>query len=227
MLAAASTHPKSRPVDRTPRQIRELSQAQARRAHVLAAARDAFTELGLERASLREIARRAGYTPGALYSYFDSKEAVYAALLGESLERLNASVAAAVQAPGAADAATALRRAAGGFFDFYQAHPRDLDLGFYLFQGLQPRGLTPALDNALNQRLRDALAPMQAGFTLLGLPPEQALAETTALFAHAVGLLLLGHTGRMRMFGQRPEALFETHLDHLVARLGGRRRKPR
>jgi AcrR family transcriptional regulator len=34
---------------------------------------------------MREIARRAGYTPGAIYSYFASREEVYAALLGESL----------------------------------------------------------------------------------------------------------------------------------------------
>jgi AcrR family transcriptional regulator len=204
------------------RATRESAQAAGRRAHVLAAAREAFVELGLERASLREIARRAGYTPGALYSYFDSKEAVYAALLGESLERLNAGVAAAVQAAGSvtpADDAVALRSAARAFFDFYLAHPRDLDLGFYLFQGLQPRGLTPALDQALNRRLRDALAPVQAALERLGLPPADALAETTALFAHAVGLLLLGHTGRIRLFGQQPPALFDRHLDQLLARL--------
>jgi AcrR family transcriptional regulator len=204
------------------RAAREAAQAASRRAHVLAAAREAFVELGLERASLREIARRAGYTPGALYSYFDSKEAVYAALLGESLERLNDAVAGAVQlaveAAPADDAAT-LRCAARAFFDFYLAHPRDLDLGFYLFQGLQPRGLTPALDAALNQRLRDALAPVQAALECLGQPPADALAETTALFAHAVGLLLLGHTGRIRLFGQQPPALFDRHLDQLLARL--------
>ena len=27
-----------------------------------------------------EIAKRAGYTPGAIYSYFDSKEAIFSAL---------------------------------------------------------------------------------------------------------------------------------------------------
>ncbi|MFM9915736.1 MAG: TetR/AcrR family transcriptional regulator, partial [Rhizobacter sp.] len=72
------------------RVVRKQAVTDVRRSMVLAAARSAFLELGLEGASLREIAKRAGYTPGAIYSYFSSKEEVYAALLGESLERLNA-----------------------------------------------------------------------------------------------------------------------------------------
>ena len=83
----------------------QRAQADARREHVLAAAREAFVELGLEGASLREIARRAGYTAGAIYRYFASKEDVYATLLAESLERLNARVADAELPTAASDAA--------------------------------------------------------------------------------------------------------------------------
>ena len=197
------------------RDARQRVVADARRALVLEAARACFHELGLEGASLREIARRAGYTPGALYSYFASKEEMYGALLGESLERLNAAVAAA----GGATPAEALRGSARAFFAFYRAHPRDLDLGFYLFRGLQPRGLTPALDEALNARLRDALEPTRAALAALGLDAPAAQAETTALFAQAVGVLLLTHTGRIRMFGQDPAVLFDRYLDALLARV--------
>lgn len=202
----------------TPRERRLQAQAAARRDHILAVARDTFVELGLEGASLREIARRAGYTAGALYSYFPCKEDVYAALLADSLERLNAAVAAALPADAAADPPAALRCAARAFFDFYRAHPRDLDLGFYLFQGLQPRGLTPAWNTRLNARLRDALRPPEAALRALGRPPGEAVAEVTALFAHAVGLLLLSHTGRIRMFGQASDALFDRYVDALLAR---------
>jgi AcrR family transcriptional regulator len=199
--------------------VRHQAVAHVRRSSVLAAARSAFIELGLEGASLREIARRAGYTPGALYRYFDSKEAVYAALLAESLERLNAHVRAAL--PGETDAAapaTRLRCAAIAFFDFYRENPRDLDLGFYLFHGMQPRGLTPELNEPLNLRLRDALAPACDALVGIGLDPDDALTETTALFAHAVGLLLLSHTGRIRMFKRDSDVLFDRYLDQLTAR---------
>lgn len=203
------------------RSARLQAMHEARRAHVLAAAREAFMALGLEGASMREIARRAGYTPGAIYSYFPGKEDLYGALLGESLERLNADVCAA--RAGAGSATDSLRACASAFFGFYRDNPRDLDLGFYLFQGMKPRGLTPALDEALNARLRDALQPVRDALRAMGVSAGVALAETTALFAHVSGLLLLSHTGRIRMFGQDAQALFDTYLDALVARAGADR----
>ena len=183
---------------------------------MLDAARAAFFELGLEKTSIREIAKRAGYTPGAIYSYFSSKEEVYAALLGESLDRLNHQVESA-RARRNRGGAASVKATAKAFFEFYRENPRDLDLGFYLFQGMQPRGLTPALNEALNARLRDALRPTQDALEALGMPSEDALAEVTALFAHTVGLLMLSHTGRIRMFKQASQDLFDTYLDRLVA----------
>ena len=47
---------------------RRQTLSDARRALVLDAARAVFSEAGIEGASIREIARRAGYTPGAIYS---------------------------------------------------------------------------------------------------------------------------------------------------------------
>ena len=203
------------------RDARQKAMSDARRTLVLDAARSAFVELGLEGASMREIAKRAGYTPGAIYSYFGSKEEMYAALLGESLERLNAHVAAACAAAVGGDQ---LASAATAFFEFYRDNPRDLDLGFYLFQGLQPRGLTPELDEALNRRLRDALQPTYETLLALGMEPGEALLETTALFAHIVGVLLLSHTGRIRMFKQSSQDLFGRYLRQLTARAALARR---
>ncbi|QEA14097.1 TetR/AcrR family transcriptional regulator [Comamonas flocculans] len=190
--------------------------ADVRQELVLDAARSAFFELGMEKTSIREIARRAGYTPGALYSYFPSKEHIYGALLGESLERLNTQVQLALQA--AESPAERLRAGASAFFDFYRVNPHDLDLGFYLFQGMAPRGLTPELDARLNTRLRDALLPCHAALQALGLDNARATAEVTALFAHIVGLLVMSHTGRIRMFGQSSQALFVAYLDSLSER---------
>ena len=47
------------------RQLRNQTLADVRRELVLDAARSAFFELGKEKTSIREIAQRAGYTPGA------------------------------------------------------------------------------------------------------------------------------------------------------------------
>ena len=53
----------------------------------------------------------------------------------------------------------------------------------------------------------------------LGQAPDDAQAELTALFAHIVGLLLLSHTGRIRMFRQASDDLFGRYLDRLIDRL--------
>ena len=199
------------------RQLRQAAMSDSRRALVLEAARSVFAEKGVEGASIREIAKRAAYTPGAIYSYFDSKEAIYAALLAESLERLNQEVAAA-KAHRSQPSQT-LASKANAWFGFYAQNPRDLDLGFYLVQGLAPRGLTSELNRQLNDRLHDALLPCERALQAMGLSPESALRENTALFAHGVGLLLLQHTGRIRMFNQSAEELFQAYVAHLVARL--------
>ena len=196
---------------------RQQAMTDVRRALVLDAARAVFERLGIEGASIREIARAAGYTPGAIYFYYDSKEAIYGALLAESLERLNDKVAQA--GTGSMDAAAQLEAKASAWFDFYADNPRELDLGFYLVQGMRPRGLNATLNEQLNKCLHDALQPCEAALQALGLTGEAALRETTALFAHGVGLLLLKHTGRIRMFGQDATLLFDAYVIGLLERV--------
>ena len=199
----------------------------SRRALMLAAARAVFLRLGIEGASIREIAKQAGYTPSAIYSYFENKEAIYAALLGESLERLNETVAAAgADLAAEINAAELLEAKASAWFGFYALNPRDLDLGFYLVQGMQPQGLTAELNFQLNDRLYDALRPCDAALQAMGLSAPDALRENTALFAHGVGLLLLQHTGRIRMFGQDATLLFNTYVIGLIERLQRSSNKP-
>lgn len=196
---------------------RQRAMIDTRRALLLDAARAVFEKLGIEGASIREIAKQAGYTPGAIYSYFENKEAIYGALLAESLERLNAVVDAAGDT--ALSPADQLEAKAGAWFGFFAANPRDLDLGFYLVHGMQPRGLTAELNYQLNDRLHDALRPCEVALQAMGLNAEDALRENTALFAHGVGLLLLQHTGRIRMFGQNTSMLFDDYVIGLLERL--------
>lgn len=69
-------------------------QAEQRREQLLDAALRLFAENGVDGTSVKAIAHAAGVTPGLLYHYFDSKEALVIALLGERgfLPRLQALV---------------------------------------------------------------------------------------------------------------------------------------
>ncbi|NGM88054.1 TetR/AcrR family transcriptional regulator [Parapusillimonas sp. SGNA-6] len=199
------------------KQARRAELAAHRRSAILEAAKAVFQEAGLEGANIREIARRAGYTPGALYFHFRNKEEIYGDLLAESLERLNDAVRSA--GGNARTLRGRLVAKAMAFFNFYLDHPRDLDLGFYLFHGMKPQGLTPELNARLNQRLQDALIPVRSLLREAGLGASQAQREMTALFGHCVGLLLLQHTGRIRLFGQHPAALYKQYVEQLYQRV--------
>jgi AcrR family transcriptional regulator len=57
------------------------------RARLLAAARSVFTERGA-RASLNEVAKRAGVGPGTLYRHFPTLQALLVALISEDVDKL-------------------------------------------------------------------------------------------------------------------------------------------
>ena len=61
-----------------------------------AAAQAEFLEKGYQAASLRNIVKTAGVTTGALYGYYDSKEALFAALVDEPFRHVLDTYRAAV-----------------------------------------------------------------------------------------------------------------------------------
>lgn len=57
---------------------------------LLNSAKEHFLKSGYEKASLRKICASAGVTTGALYFSFDNKEALFDALVGPTLQKLDA-----------------------------------------------------------------------------------------------------------------------------------------
>lgn len=196
---------------------RQEAVSELKRGLILDAARDIFETAGIEGASIRAIAKRAGYTPGAIYFHFASKEDIYGALLDQSLDALVTRVTNAVQSDSAAS--EQMFQAGHAFYDFYAENPRDLDLGFYLFRGgMRPHGLGPDRDSVLNEKLLWALAPYRTAMQELGCNEEYADRETAAFFAHVSGLLLLQHTGRMTLFAANATDLIRSFLSDAEAR---------
>lgn len=138
----------------TPRADRNERLSALRRQMILDAAQRVFERDGLEKTTIRAIAKEAGCTTGAIYPWFAGKEILYGALLDESLQRLHAHLQAATAdcAP-----AAAARQAILAFFGYYAERRTDFSLGLYLFQGLGPRGLGRDMDEQLNGRLRQCV----------------------------------------------------------------------
>jgi hypothetical protein len=112
------------------------------------------------------------------------------------------------------------------FFQFYANNPRDLDLGFYLFRGgMKPRGLGRERDETLNAALGAALHPIAEAAAALGAQQQEARMLMVDIFAHAAGLLLLAHTGRIRMFEASAPALMKRFVEDKITALTQPRRK--
>ena len=55
---------------------------------IIRAAREEFSEYGYDKASMRRIGKRCGLTAAALYRHFDSKEAIFDALVRPAIDDL-------------------------------------------------------------------------------------------------------------------------------------------
>jgi AcrR family transcriptional regulator len=87
---------------------------------ILDAARDEFGERGFAESSIVGITQRAGVALGTFYTYFDSKESVFQALVSDMSAQVRDHVAPAFK--DATDALDGERRALESFLQFARKH---------------------------------------------------------------------------------------------------------
>ena len=87
---------------------------------ILDAAAGEFGEKGFHEASVSGITRRAGVALGSFYTYFDSKDAVFRALVRDMSDRVREEVAPAIRA--AKGQIAAERAGLLAFMEFVQGH---------------------------------------------------------------------------------------------------------
>ena len=104
------------PGDKRPRTARG---ARTRRA-LLDAATAEFGEAGFHAASISAITRRAGVALGSFYTYFDSKDAIFRALVSDMSEQVRDHVAPALRT--APDGLAAERAGLAAFLGFVRQH---------------------------------------------------------------------------------------------------------
>lgn len=87
---------------------------------ILDAARSEFGERGFHDASISGITRRAGVALGSFYTYFDSKDAVFRALVRDMSDQVRDHVAPVLQT--APDQVAAEQAGLKAFIDFVRGH---------------------------------------------------------------------------------------------------------
>jgi AcrR family transcriptional regulator len=181
---------------------------------LLAAAARVFARRGLHGASVEAISEDAGFSTGAIYSNFESKEELFLTLYEERIERRRRELRSAVEEAGGRQAGLAAASANVGaafrrerewfllYFEFAlhaardpafarrfrkvrQAGLRELERG--LSEGLQHAGLEPPLPA---KDLAQGLSAMSYGLALDGLVDDRKGSER--LFGRLTELIFRG-----------------------------------
>lgn len=163
-----------------------LSKGERTRRAIMDSARTIILEQGYTAASMRKIGEGAGITPAAIYNHFESKEALFSALLEEAVPL--AEVTALLENLEADSAGTLLEKAFRGLVAIFEAHEDYVRLA--LIDAQERHGATLA-------RLLLHFFPLMMGFVqrlqaldggqwcLRPLPPH--------LIARALGSMLAGY----------------------------------
>jgi len=119
------------------------------RGKVLASARDLFAQRGYDPATIRDIAKGAGMSTGAVFANFQDKAELFEAVLAEDLDRVAAEMKAAAQTEG-----PARRRLSAALIAGYRATLDQLPL----VQAVVARGWFHPAD--AERRAREAVKPL-------------------------------------------------------------------
>lgn len=187
----------------------------ATRATLVAAARTVFERDGFLDARIVDIAREAGVATGTFYTYFDDKEAAFAAVMGEVTEEMLHPVLAEHRIEG--DPVATIQQTHRAYLESYRRNARLMALmeqvatidddfrelrrrravefsrrNARLIAGLQKQGLAdPELDPYLaSSALSSMVSRMAYNKFVLGekVPLERLVATLTRLWASALRL---------------------------------------
>ncbi|HTB69781.1 MAG TPA: TetR/AcrR family transcriptional regulator [Solirubrobacteraceae bacterium] len=165
------------------RLTREQSKANTRE-RLLAAARSAFASNGFHGASVEEIASRAGFSTGALYSNFDGKEDLFLVLMEREIDEHAREIAEAV-----GKRASVSERATGGARRWMAMIEREPELLLLFMEfwayGVRDSGVRPKVAarfaqvrRLLTQLIEDGVREFELE---LALPAEQLAIAVDAL----------------------------------------------
>jgi AcrR family transcriptional regulator len=111
----------------TPAAMRREQENAKARAKIVNAARKLFVKRGFDAVSMRDIAKAAGYTPGALYVHFADKLQLIHAMMQQDFRSFDDATTNVMQI---ADPVARLRVLAQGYVRFALAHPHHYKLMF-------------------------------------------------------------------------------------------------
>lgn len=201
------------------RAARQQEVKEFRRQKILAAARNCIKDSGMAGTSMRSIAKSSGYSLGAAYTYFSSKEDIFTALLSSSFNKLLRLLRSELQQSGTRQ--QKITQAFNTFVQFFQTSKEDQLLLLTFFAGKRDgrQSLNEDIFRNLNNRF----------FTVLGLlantvhensklTAEEAQSETLQAVSFLLGILMINSSGQLQIIGQPPQETVDRYLGQMLLR---------
>jgi AcrR family transcriptional regulator len=197
-------------------EARQQSVRAFKKSVILDSAQRVLERDGIEGATVRAIAKEAGYTPGALYAYYSNKDDILADLLCRSLGQAARAVRHHVEA---GDQHTLHpTELATAFGAYYRQETGEFDLLLTVLQSQRARNLSPDIARTLNGRLIAALSPIADALEATGRWERQPASEATMQAAAlGLGILVLENSGRLSALGMDGPSLTRSGFATLLS----------
>lgn len=196
---------------------------------ILDVAMELIAEGGIAGLSMGKLADAASYTPGALYRYFPSKDAILSRLVARTVDDVRARSDAAVRAlPASASPFARVFALAHSYRAFAKAEPHRF--GLLATTMAEPRVLLSESADAepVARAMIAAMQPLAESLTLAAsselLDEGDVQTRTLCLFAMLHGLLQLQKSARRAPAGLDVDALVTSGVRTMLIGWGGKSR---
>jgi AcrR family transcriptional regulator len=189
-----------------------------KRQHILTAAKTLFATRGLTGVTMRAIAKEAGYSLGAAYRYYPSKDDIYFDLLALSLNDLGKYIRSHTSAHGTGS--DQIFSGFKNFFLYFKNRPEDQRLCLSLFATSPARALPEGLNKSLNSKLIIVL-----GFLAnlihhnTKLSANNAQTETLDATAFIAGVLFLYNSENLNLMRPNTEEMVDRYVERMLLRV--------
>ena len=197
---------------------RRKRRAMRRRREIVEAAKTVFIRRSYSSVTLEEIAEAADVSKATVYLYFESKAAIYEAVLLHDMRALvDALSVAAGEQPTAADALRSLARAYRAYFDGNSEY--FAKLSFFYYPGREqvlPEHVADQVDMLLREAVQVVADSVASGVARRELCSTDPWASALALWALWEGAMWSERTGRTRRYGRSVEQIVEAGMAPLL-----------
>ncbi|WP_288904580.1 TetR/AcrR family transcriptional regulator [uncultured Sneathiella sp.] len=202
------------------RKVRANSLAKFKRQHILAAARRIFDAHGTDGLNMRTIAKEAGYSLGAAYSYFHTKEEIQVELLAGILGDLTRHLRTALQHetgrenPGV--------RTFSAIASYFRERTEERRLLLQSLPALERKNadIPAAARKELNSRLLTLMGLLANGFHQhTPASAAQAQEETTDFVAYLLGMMMLESGSRLQLLNEDGQEMVDRYSKRMLLRV--------